>query len=471
MSTINFSSQRAVCLTLGLSLFASFGPVENAINAQEVTTPAASPKWSLPKQAEKPTLAKPSLPKPATVDTAKRLFDVQVQSAPTQNSEAQPASFPPELKSTQLKNAAPSSTQGRLPILKPSQFHKSEKTEQQSTTGQPRTALTVPIQTAPAQTEGQLSPPSTIHRDPFLKQTGNSKVDQDQEAAFGAELEIAPLAKEPAPLSFPEESNPRTTPPESSLFPANPSDPKPAPISTPSESFEIKPVETLKPSQAPQLSKPAPFSPSSAVEIQEAPPTVPVQSNPFPGSNSTPKAQVYNPPADEPVLLNEQPNNSVVQVSAETVHEVQRGENYWTISRQHFGTARYFAALAEYNKHRIPRPDRMKPGMFVLVPDSKLLDQRYPKMAGIVDAQPSPESLLAPGFFIQNGQPLYRIGKGDTLTEIAENHLGRTARWSQIVGMNRDLLKDGNTLKIGMVLRLPHDASQVVLAPSGETIR
>jgi len=86
--------------------------------------------------------------------------------------------------------------------------------------------------------------------------------------------------------------------------------------------------------------------------------------------------------------------------------------------------------------------------------------------------RPSPESLLPSGFFIgPNGQPLFRIGKGDTLTDIAEKHLGRTARWTQVVGMNRNLLKDGNTLKIGMVLQLPHDASQVALAPAGSVLR
>jgi nucleoid-associated protein YgaU len=53
------------------------------------------------------------------------------------------------------------------------------------------------------------------------------------------------------------------------------------------------------------------------------------------------------------------------------------------------------------------------------------------------------------------------VGKNDTLTGIAARHLGRSSRWVQVLGMNRDQLKDGNSLKIGMVLKLPQDASQV----------
>ena len=146
------------------------------------------------------------------------------------------------------------------------------------------------------------------------------------------------------------------------------------------------------------------------------------------------------------------------------VHEVLPGENYWTISRKHYGAARYFAALAEYNKSRISRPDRMKPGMFVMVPNVEFLEQQYPEISWVNAGNNKPNEPA--GFFIdESGQPAFRIGKGDTLTDIAQSHLGRMARWQEIYHLNQQALGSRGTLTIGMVLRLPADACQVTLAP------
>jgi nucleoid-associated protein YgaU len=106
--------------------------------------------------------------------------------------------------------------------------------------------------------------------------------------------------------------------------------------------------------------------------------------------------------------------------------------------------------------------------MYVLIPDAEVLHQRYPQLTGGGgEAEPAP-----PGYFVdQSGQPCYRVGKGDTLTEIAEQYLGRSSRWVQVYGMNKDRIPDVNSLKIGAVLRLPADATQVVLAPGGSELR
>ena len=66
---------------------------------------------------------------------------------------------------------------------------------------------------------------------------------------------------------------------------------------------------------------------------------------------------------------------------------------------------------------------------------------------------------------------MYRVGSTDTLSSIARNHLGRSSRWVQIYQMNRDILKDGNTLSVGATLKLPGDASQVQVVGSREGSR
>ncbi|MCP4172070.1 MAG: LysM peptidoglycan-binding domain-containing protein [Fuerstiella sp.] len=74
-------------------------------------------------------------------------------------------------------------------------------------------------------------------------------------------------------------------------------------------------------------------------------------------------------------------------------------------------------------------------------------------------------------FFNEKSEPMYRVGKSDTLTTIAVDHLGRWARWRQVYEMNRDQLNNPNKLQIGMVLKLPADASRTAMSRSGRGIR
>ncbi|MCH7688199.1 MAG: LysM peptidoglycan-binding domain-containing protein [Planctomycetes bacterium] len=155
------------------------------------------------------------------------------------------------------------------------------------------------------------------------------------------------------------------------------------------------------------------------------------------------------------------------------VYEVQSGDNYWSISKKQYGTARYFLALSRYNRDRIPDEKRMRPGMKVLTPSPEILQVRYPDLFPKRSAQSSPSQSSAStipktgqpsGFFRgRHREPLYRIGEQDTLSGIAQRHLGRSSRWIQIYEMNRSRLPSPNNLTIGTVLQLPADASNVRL--------
>lgn len=142
--------------------------------------------------------------------------------------------------------------------------------------------------------------------------------------------------------------------------------------------------------------------------------------------------------------------------------EVRPNDNYWSISKRMYGTARYFSSLALYNQHRIADPKKLRPGMKVLIPHPQLLEQKYPELFKDFrrkETQPA-------GFFLQSdASPAYRVGERETLSEISLKHLGRASRWIQIYRMNQDILKDPNKLKPGIVLALPDDATEVHLAP------
>jgi hypothetical protein len=142
--------------------------------------------------------------------------------------------------------------------------------------------------------------------------------------------------------------------------------------------------------------------------------------------------------------------------------DVKVNDNYWTISKRTYGTARYFSSLALYNQHRIPDPKKLRPGMKVLIPAASVLEERYPEFFRGQQrkaAQPS-------GYFLKpNGTPAYRVGERETLSEISQKHLGRASRWIQIYRLNQQTLKDPNKLKLGTVIVLPDDATDVHLAP------
>lgn len=160
--------------------------------------------------------------------------------------------------------------------------------------------------------------------------------------------------------------------------------------------------------------------------------------------------------ADSPIL-------QVAGISDDCeICEVRPNDNYWAISKRVYGTARYFSALALYNKVRIPDPKKLRPGMKVLIPDPKQLEKKYPEL--FRDSKKT--SRQATGFFVQkDGSPAYRIGERETLSEISQKHLGRASRWIQIYRLNQSILKDPNKLKPGLVLALPEDATNVHMAP------
>ena len=152
-------------------------------------------------------------------------------------------------------------------------------------------------------------------------------------------------------------------------------------------------------------------------------------------------------------------------VIAGSKYVVQNGDNFWSISQKKYGTGRYFQALAAHNRQQIPDPARMKPGTEMTLPAAEELERRYPSLIprqGTTDSAPEAVAIATGEYLVgTDGQPRYRVGTGDTLSGIAQKYLGRSRRWEQILEMNRDVLKDGNTLKLGMVLRLPPDAARI----------
>jgi LysM repeat protein len=193
------------------------------------------------------------------------------------------------------------------------------------------------------------------------------------------------------------------------------------------------------------LSQPEPFAPPSASEAS-------MEDIPLTAATSQATASQVVPGAQSPR------QNYVV---------VGENDSYWALSKRVYGTPAYFHALEKYNSSRIKDSNRLKAGMKVLTPEPHELQSLFPHLiseAGL--GKPAQEANSGISRDAQ-GAPIYRVGASDTLSGIAQAHLGRASRWVQIYEMNRNVVSDPKALKPGTVLRLPADASRVRLVPQG----
>ena len=152
----------------------------------------------------------------------------------------------------------------------------------------------------------------------------------------------------------------------------------------------------------------------------------------------------------------------------DATHVLRSGETYWSISKAHYGTVRYFAALAEWNRRTLGDASKLRPGATIELPAAAKLDPLLKSPAFPADVAgsglPNADEGAAGYFETADGQPRYRVGPSDTLTGIAQSTLGRASRWRQIYAMNRDRLRSPDVLPRDAVLSLPADAVRVASA-------
>lgn len=344
----------------------------------------------------------------------------------------------------------------------------------------------LPIQQQP------LPPLEPAGESPAIAQTGRLNPDTAiamLDPAPDVNLFEEPISRSKPPVTDPEPDFPAAAEPEAPDFPGFEDSPRTFEPAPQLESFPTpdRSAETITPPETNLFSDPIDDPPPTGVITPPAAQRVPLPRDPIategervfgtPGTN----IQQYDPPpryADDEDSFDVNapgvgvahivPGASRIRLTAATqecaICEVQAKDNYWTISRRAYGTARYFSSLAEYNRHRIPDPRKLRPGMKVLVPDPKILEAKYPEF--FKDQKKQEQRRLPSGFFLQkDGSPAYRVGARETLGEISQKHLGRASRWIQIFRMNQQILQDPNKLKPGTVIKLPDDATNVQLRP------
>jgi nucleoid-associated protein YgaU len=197
-----------------------------------------------------------------------------------------------------------------------------------------------------------------------------------------------------------------------------------------------------------------------------------------------------------------------------TEHLVERGENYWTISRQYWGSGRYYRALWKANDAKHPDIKDLRVGDVIIVPAVEDLDPDYILPAGTdarsvslaaagpsrqlnqrarraddqggtaelpfkgksasrsekfddgVDEMESRTSARPRAGDRAPGRPVYRVRPYDTLRSIARDTLGTARRADEILDLNRGLIDDPSQLVVGQVLELPEDARTSIRRPA-----
>jgi nucleoid-associated protein YgaU len=195
------------------------------------------------------------------------------------------------------------------------------------------------------------------------------------------------------------------------------------------------------------IAEPAPAEQSAA----EAPPITDELPDEMPAEE--PSRSRYDPPATSGV---EQPAVEPAP-PADGRYTIQPNDSLWKISEKVYGHGRYFKAIHEHNRAKMPYPDRLTAGEVIEVPPPGILEERYPDLcpkqrrSAVVKTRTQPANPRP-----RSSADTYVVEEGDTLFDIARYELGKASRWGEIYELNRDVLgEDFDYLQPGLELKLP----------------
>ncbi len=114
--------------------------------------------------------------------------------------------------------------------------------------------------------------------------------------------------------------------------------------------------------------------------------------------------------------------------------------------------------MAEANRGKVARPDRLQPGILISAPPLAQLQKDYADFCPRPNRREAIRNRAAGAATLASysGDRVYLVQEGDTLSSIARNELGKVSRWAEIYQLNRESLgKDFDYLTPGQKLLMP----------------
>jgi nucleoid-associated protein YgaU len=179
-------------------------------------------------------------------------------------------------------------------------------------------------------------------------------------------------------------------------------------------------------------------------------------------------------------------------------HVVAKGENFFSIAQQYYGSGRFYPALWKANSDQVSAPEKLVVGQTIRIPPPEALDRSLilpprtaqgsgsemasttrPVRAGtrssvvalavpVADpfgdrdrnaSKPAPGELVAAPSAVERPRlPRYKIRPQETLRSIARDVLGDSRRADEILELNRAVIDDPGQLTPGQEIELPEDA-------------
>ena len=150
-------------------------------------------------------------------------------------------------------------------------------------------------------------------------------------------------------------------------------------------------------------------------------------------------------------------------IEPERWYTIAPGDTTWKIAKRYYGNGELWRKLADMNGDRINKETgSVRVGVKIKLPSAEAMGVKVKNLptpttvpgrdavgkTRIADQKPSSTGRAATG-------RTYTIKKGDTLGQISSRELGSAKRYPEILAMNKGVLDDESTIRVGATIALP----------------
>lgn len=133
-----------------------------------------------------------------------------------------------------------------------------------------------------------------------------------------------------------------------------------------------------------------------------------------------------------------------------TWYFVKRGQTLYGICEEHYGDGELWRKVVVHNPGRISAEGHVREGNRIFLPGRSTLGLPAEERRREEQSHPSTEGQLRLA-----SQRTYTVKRDDVLSRIAQEQLGTVRRQGEIIALNRDVIRDADDIRAGMVLKLP----------------